>query len=110
MQPTGPLPDAVRGFIEDAAARVIHKEQTVLLKAWKRAGSDAESWRAELEKFYIEHTPFVVEQMRISTETAAQYVADQVRQQLAEPLDRDDWDIARLALVELAMAELEKVN
>ena len=102
----------LRAFVEDAVMRVIHKEQTVLEKAWKRAATDLESWQAEVNRFYGSHAVYVAEQLRVTEEAMGEYVEHQRQRLQAGPLTMDEWDAARQELVVLALAasSLERSN
>jgi len=61
-----------RLLLQEAAARILRKEQAALARAARRATNDGE-WRAAVAEFYADHEQFVSQVLRIAAQTATQY-------------------------------------
>ena len=99
----------LRLFIEDAAARIIHKEQQRLAYLQKRNPS-VPGWQAAVDEFYADHTAYVAAQLQLAEAGVREYVERQRQRLQAGLLALDEWDAARQELVTLAMTAIERGN
>jgi HK97 family phage portal protein len=67
----------IQGFVGDAAARLIRKEQAALGKAAHRCVGQPAAWRAALDAFYAGHRATVAAALRLPDDVAAGYCAAQ---------------------------------
>lgn len=107
-QPTRQSPDrkALVAYVEDAAGRVVRKEQAALTKAARRSGEDPAAWGEAVQGFYADHAPHVAAAMRIPAAAAADYVETQMAELIVGGLpDEGWWAVAIDALVARALEE-----
>lgn len=95
----------LRLFLRDAAGRVLRREMAAMSKLARRVGDDSAAWRREVESFYAEHLPVVMQTLRLGDEAARRFVAEQQASLVAHgPAAMDSWEPARIErLMNLAM-------
>jgi HK97 family phage portal protein len=62
-------------IIHDGAARIMRRERAAVLKIAQRTASDADAWQSELRAFYVDHSQFVAETLRLHPDVARAYAA-----------------------------------
>lgn len=91
-----------RGFVEDAAARVVRKEQTAMTRAARRYEGDGAGWETAVRTFYANHPAYVSELLRASPQVAERYCREQAEVLLSDGPEAMDWtaragDLMRMA-------------
>lgn len=94
-------------LVRDTAARLVHKEVTVMRKAAARCASDAEAWGAAVGNFYHEHQTAVAAALLLPVEVARHYALEQGWALVTQGVGvLADWEIRRVDdLVALALGE-----
>lgn len=92
-------------LLNEAAQRVIRKEEAAMAKAAKRCADDPDEWRAAIEEFYGDHAEYIVRVLGMARNLARDYVTEQkLRLRIRGVAAMEDWGARRVAdLVARAM-------
>ena len=83
-EPGSPADRLLQSFAQDAAGRVVRREQGALAKVAERAGPDAAAWEAGVRDFYAAHPAFVAEALKLPQGEAIAWAESQMWSVLAE--------------------------
>lgn len=98
----------LNALVNDAAGRVVRREQGALAKLAERAGDDAKAWESGVREFYtVTHPRFVADAMKLPASVAAAYASSQASEVITEgPAAAAAWNGAHTdRLVQLALTE-----
>lgn len=95
------------GLVRAAAARLVHKEVTVMRKAAARCATDAVAWAVAVGEFYHDHQSAVAEALLLPADVAHRYALEQGFVLVTEGVGvMADWETRRVDdLVALALGE-----